>query len=74
MPAKRGNLSKQGAPNRVYMGNCVLLLTVFLRRNMLVANALLIDNFTKRYQTSVHNCELKKTHLDLTDNDSPIIL
>ena len=53
MPAKRGNLSKQGAPNRVYIGNCVLLLTVFLRRNMLVANALLVDNFTKRYQTTV---------------------
>ena len=35
------------------MGNCVLLLTVFLRRNMLVANALLVDNFTKRYQTTV---------------------
>ena len=53
MPAKHDNLSEDGAPSTVYLKNCVLLLTVLLRRNMLLRNALLIDNFTKRFQTAV---------------------
>ena len=53
MPAKHGNLSKDGTPNTVYMKSCVLLLTLILRRNMSLKNVLLIDNFTKHYQTPV---------------------